>query len=211
MGRAIALALLAAATPLLAPPLLAFPHRTTSNGHRVWSERPIDQRRLDATTARANALVAASGLAAPGGERRDIFLTDGGWRWRWLALNDAAAPALTRPLNEAIIINARDVRGDTLHIARAIGNKRRLSGTIAHEIGHGMIRRELGWRALTLPRWLSEGLCDHIAQESALSDAEAAAVRNDGHPALLYYDGRRRVERELATGGGDPRRLLARY
>jgi hypothetical protein len=54
------------------------------------------------------------------------------------------------------------------------------------------------------PRWRVEGYCDHVAQESALSDEDVArlAANGESHPALLYYRGRKRVEAELAANGG---------
>lgn len=195
-------------SPLLAPELLAFPHVATSNGDTVYSVKPIDKPALDRVTRRANALVAESPLARPY-EPRTIFLTDGGWRWSWLAVRNNAALALTRPGREAIIINTSDLSADG--IATAFG-QRTLSGVIAHEKCHGLERRRFGlsvdWRK---PQWLREGYCDYVALESTLSDAQAQRLemaREDAR-ALTYWQGRRKVAAQLAANGGDVAALFA--
>jgi hypothetical protein len=62
------------------------------------------------------------------------------------------------------------------------------------------------------PRWRVEGYCDHIAQESALTEAEVARIesRGEDHPALLYFHGRERVETELGANGGSVDALFGR-
>lgn len=196
---ALYLGLAVAALPIVVPQALAFPYHATSHGSEFWSERPLDQAQLDAVVARAGTLVARSLLARPD-ESRHVFLTDGGWRWNWLAATARGSFGLTRPLVEAVIINRSDLAADTVN-----GGRRTLSGVIAHETCHGMSRRHFGLAVLFKPTWLTEGYCDHVAQESSLSDVEAAGARRTDptRPALIYYDGRRRVGKELAANGGD--------
>lgn len=191
--------------PTFAPELLAFPYSASSNGHRVYSEGAIDQDALDTVTARSNALVARSPLAEPA-EPRTVFLTSGGWRWKWLALAHGDAFAISRPGRETIVMNRVDLARDRTIIDRDVGDTRTVSGTLAHEVCHGMQRRHFGffvdWRK---PTWVREGYCDHVAGESALSDADAKRLKDEGedHPALPYYDGRRRVAAELERNGND--------
>ncbi len=190
--------------PILVPQALAFPHYATSGGHRVWSESPIDKQQLDGITAKANALVAAS----PTGDEdtaRDIFLTKGEWRWRWLALGSGAsgAMAFSRPVGELVIFNRNSIARDDVTNGE---RKRRLSSTIAHEIAHGQLRDRVGLlRTVIAPTWKVEGYCDFVARESALSDADYARVKtsNPDHPAIVYYEGRRKVAAILARNGND--------
>lgn len=198
--------------PLVAPQVLAFPYVTDSHGSRVWSETPLPRERIDAVMARSAGLVAQSALADRAGEPRHIFLTNGGWRWTWLALQSWGAFGLTRALNEAVIINRSDVVNDLVSNGATLGGTRTLSGVIAHETCHGMERRAFGLVAADIraPTWLREGYCDHVAQESSLSDAEAANLkaRGESHPALPYCEGRRRVAEALAANGGNVRALF---
>lgn len=77
---------------------------------------------------------------------------------------------------------------------------------------HGLIRRHFGlladWR---YPAWLREGYCDDVAGGGSLTDAAAASLLRDGQsvPALAYWQGRKRVERRMATNDGSVDRLFA--
>lgn len=187
-----------------APQLLAFPYSAEIGDTRVYSERPIPPA-MAQVLARTRTLLAHSPLddpALPGA----VFLTDGGWRWSLLALTSRGAFALRRPFRDAIVVNASDPATDRVETGRAIGGRRSLSGVIAHETTHVLVTRRYGeWRAAMLPVWKSEGYADHVAQESSLGDQDYARLRRSGerHPALAYYEGRRRVEDLLRRSGGD--------
>lgn len=211
VNRLLVAAAIVAAAPVAAPQLLAFPYTARVGANRVWSERPLVQPALSAVLAEADRLDAASPLAqAPEGRR--IFLTDGGWRWHWLALTSAGAFGLTRPIGEAIVINRSDLAANRVVNGRDVGGVRTLSGVIAHETCHTMERRHFGPVAMArVPGWLSEGYCDHVAQESSLSAADVAALKTQrrSHPALLYYEGRQRVAATLRANGGNVDALFA--
>ncbi|WP_338468031.1 hypothetical protein RXV95_05600 [Novosphingobium sp. ZN18A2] len=206
-------AALIAAGPVIAPQLLAFPYKAHIGATTVWSVAPLPDAQLRKVLGRADALVAASPIARMP-EGRHVFLTGGGWRWRWLALGTSGAFALTRPLNEAVIMNRSNLAADRIFNGLSIGGTRTLSGVIAHETCHGMERRHFG---LTVdarkPAWLREGYCDYVARESSLSDSDVAALKARGktHPAMIYYEGRRRVARELAQDGGSVDALFAAH
>lgn len=172
---------------------------------------PIPRGRAAAILADANARTAASPLAH-GDEPRRIFLTDGGWRWRVLALQAHYAFALTRALREDVIVNRTDFTADRVNNGLGDGRTRTLAGIIAHEKCHGMERRHFGLLVdLTKPVWLREGYCDFVARESTLSDSEVATMRKTDphHPALPYYEGRMKVTAILAANGGNVDKLFA--
>ena len=207
LNAAIGVVGVALATPLLAPQVRAFPYFAESDIGPVWSENPIDERALAGVAGRTQELVASSPIAAPD-ERRPIFLTDGGWRWLWLANTSRGGFGLTRPVSDAVIINRSDIATD--HVENAIA-ERSLSAVLAHEFVHGIQRRRYGLGMLGQPTWKVEGYADHVAQESTLSAEQAADMRARGesHPALVYIEGRQRVERRLAENGGDVDALFA--
>lgn len=213
IGAAAAAVVLA--LPVAVPQVLAFPYHARSHGNEVWSETPLPQAQLDSVIARSAGLVAASPLADPAGEPRHIFLTNGGWRWTWLALQNRGTFALTRAANEAVIINRSNLAADRMANGRPGADRRTLSGIIAHETCHGMERRALGIVAsdIRAPQWLREGYCDHVARESTLTPADVVRLQAEGRtpPALVYYQGRQRIEAELARNGGDVHALFARY
>lgn len=198
-------------SPIAAPQLLAFPYHSSASGQQIWSEEPLPDRELNAMLDRSSALVAQSPLARLP-ERRHIFLTQGGWRWTWLALQNRSKYAISRGINEAIIVNRSDLASDRMFSGRQIAPTRTLSGIVAHETCHGMERRHFGATVdFTKPEWLREGYCDHVAQESTLGDEQAAALLASGknHPALVYWQGRRRVAAELQRNGGSVDALFA--
>lgn len=195
---------------IVAPQLLAFPHVAEIGGSRIYAERPIDREATTRMLTRADARLATSPLFdAPVGKR--VFLTDGGWRWHVLAMTSGGALGLTRPwsdiVSDAVILNRSDVVGDRM----MGGSGRSLSSVVAHERTHVMVRRHLGLiDGIRLPRWIREGYADHVAGESTLGAAEVAALRarDEDHPAIFYYEARRRVETALAANGGDVEALL---
>lgn len=195
---------------IAAPQLLAFPHQVQVGQTRVYSEAPLDAAALRPVLARADRLLTASTLyRAPVGTR--IFLTNGGWRWRVLALNQSGSVGFTRPLSDlvsdAVIMGPSDVARDETNSVRS------LSGTIAHERTHIMVRRHLGLvRGITLPNWISEGYADHIAREPDPGSAAVVSLRaaQPDHPVFFYIDARRRVEAALLANGNDVEALLTR-
>ncbi len=196
---------------IVAPQLLAFPHVADVAGTRVYAEAPIDRAAVAQVLARADARLQTSPLyREPVGTR--VFLTDGGWRWWVLALTTSDAVGFTRPwsdiVSDAVILNSSDLARDRVSSRYGV---RSISGVIAHERTHIMVRRHLGLVAgIRLPRWISEGYADHVAGESSLSADRVSELRasNPDHPAIFYYDARRRVAAALASKDGDVEALL---
>ncbi len=195
--------LLLAVTIIYAPQLLAFPYQQRIGAVTVYAECPIDPR-IGSELARAEGLLRASPIYT-GPLDRSLFLTNGGWRWRFLAIQSPGAFAFRRPFSSAIVFNRSDGGEDRITNGRAIGGTRTLSGVIAHETTHIMIAKRLGeLRSEMLPTWQQEGYADHIARESSLTDAEAARLRktDPAAPALVYYDARQRVATALSAKRG---------
>lgn len=208
---AVGALLLILASPLLAPQLLAFPYKAETEIGTVWSEQPIDQVALDRVAVRTQALLADSPIAEPY-ETRPIFLTDGGWRWTWLANTSHAGFALTRAVTRSVVVNSSDPASDLVRNGADIAGERSLSGVLAHEFTHGMLRRRYGLFSMAMqPQWKVEGYADHVAQESSLSAEEAARLESEGsrHPALPYFHGRTQVAERLAETDGSVDELFA--
>jgi len=197
------------ASAIYAPRLLAFPYHAQFGTTDVYSVQPIHPR-LGAELARADALLAQSPLYT-GPVTRQIYLTDGGWRWTVLALNLRGAAALRRALNNAIIVNRADVANDLMDLHWPIGGRRSLSSVVAHETTHILETQHFGLvKGAMSPQWMVEGYADYVAQESSLSDDDVRRVeaKHDPNPALPYYYGRRRVAAVLAHNGGSVDRLF---
>ncbi|MDQ3139260.1 MAG: hypothetical protein M3Q15_00845 [Pseudomonadota bacterium] len=202
----VAVALLVA-SPIAAPQLLAFPYHAQVGRHAVYGEAPISAQIIE----QADELAAGSAIAE---RERDqpIFLTQGGWRWRWLGIGQWSAFAVSRPVVETIVVNRSHATVDKVVNGRSIAGSRSLSGTLAHEMTHGAIREHFGALAdVRYPAWLREGYCDYVAGGGSLSDADARALiaGNRDVPALAYWRGRKRVEAALAANRGSVDALFA--
>ncbi|MEG3178029.1 hypothetical protein U1872_17435 [Sphingomonas sp. RB3P16] len=187
----------------LAPEVLAFPHRQVIGDTVVYSDAPLPAT-LPGVVARSDALLRKSAIYGPSYGHR-LFLTDGGWRWRVLALQSSGAFALSWPGRDTIVINRSEVARDRVTNGALVAGTRGLSGVIAHERTHGLIRKRYGLFAdFAYPAWLREGYCDVVAGGGSLSDADAARLKAEHRtvPALLYFDGRKRVEEMLRAKGG---------
>ncbi len=183
------------------PEALLWPHSARFGETRVYSEAPIPAE-MARIIARSDSLLAASPLYE-GPVARRVFLSEGGWRWKLLALRTSGAFAFRRPFRNSIMFNRTDIAADRVENGRTLGGDRTLSGTLAHETTHMLIARRYGEiQAGRFPDWKTEGYCDHVAQESSLSPEEYRIVEasGNGHPALDYYRGRMRVARFLARG-----------
>ena len=199
----VAILLLLAVAVVYTPQSLAFPYKQRVGTVTIFAERPIDPR-IASELAHAEGLLRASPIYT-GPLDRSLFLTDGGWRWRLLAIQSPGAFAFRRPFSSAIVFNRSDVAADRVMNGRAVGGIRTLSGVIAHETTHIMIANHLGEvRSAMLPTWQQEGYADDVARESSLTDAEAARIRESDPraSALVYYDARRRVAAALSAKGG---------
>lgn len=198
------------AVVLFQPGLLLFPHHRMVGDTPVHASTPLTPE-VEAVIRRADARLRTSPLYRPGITRRPVYLTDGGVRWRILSLGAGGAFALTRPLGSAVVVNRSSVERDLVWNGAPVPARRSLSGVIAHEKTHMLIRARFGVMADRLhPRWLIEGYCDHVAGASTLSDDQAARMlaAHQTSPALFYYQARRRVEAELAANGGSVEALF---
>jgi len=73
-------------------------------------------------------------------------------------------------------------------------NARSLSGVLAHETTHLLVRRRIGyWRNLTAPTWKKEGYAEYVAGGSTLSYEEGVRLwktpphDGSGYQYFRYY------------------------
>ena len=132
-------------------------------------------------------------------------------RWNWLALQSRKTFGFTRGFTGYMVLNRSDLAANRMANRGALGATRTLSSIIAHETCHGMERRRYGrFMSITKPTWLVEGYCDHVAQESTLDEARVAELkaRGQSHPAMVYFEGRKRVAAILAANDGNVDKLF---
>lgn len=209
----LAAAVVVFVSAISAPQLLAFPYRAKIGATTVYAESPIGAQDMAKVLNRSDELLATTGLFhAPVGTR--LFLTNGGWRWQLLALNNHMAFALTRPTSnvvaDAAIFNRADPARDRIFNG-VDDSTRSLSSIIAHERTHMLVQRYFGIpRAVSFEQWKSEGYADFVAQESSLTESEVVAFKKAGvdHWAIPYFEGHQRVAAIMKQNGNSVDRLF---
>lgn len=179
---------------LLAHPQPLFAHSVTAHDITVYARHPLSPAAID-RLAEARALVNRSELAVPH-RAEQVFVCDNPWLYRMFAPLAATSFAISQNFTDNIFIAEADMAAD--QATSSSGSRRPLSGVIAHEITHGLIRQRLGyWRPLWLPEWVVEGYCDYVARSSTLTDAEGrrllVADQQPMSPALRYFRNRQMV------------------
>lgn len=156
----------------IAFPQYLFAHETTEGNVHVYSQQPLDEnigRVLDSAEAR----LARSEMYNKGKERR-VFLTGSHGLYKFLSNKAYHSFANSVPLINNILINRSDAAADRVYLDRPIRNNRSLSGVIAHEITHLLIRERYGVArsALSIQTWKNEGYCEYIAVDTTIAFEE---------------------------------------
>ncbi len=174
-------------------PSLLFANEYVHPRFVVHSDAPLGSATraiLDAATEHLR----LAGIEDPAYVHRAYICNDG-WRMRLLAPASTTAFAMTSPM-ETIVLNRCDVAADRVFAGDRV---RSLSGTLAHEATHTLLRRRYGMLAATrLPHWKCEGLCDYVAGESSFPDDEGRRLLREGaddpSTSFFYFRARLMVE-----------------
>jgi len=173
LSRTLRRALLAAALGyllVLSFPQVLFAHEISYRNIAVYSRQPLGKE-IYAVLDRAEARLAASAIQDEGVRPR-VFLTGGfnSYAWWGLAVGRSSF-GKSYPLLPTgnIFINKSDPARDAVLRRATAHRERSLSGVIAHETTHLLIRRKFGyWRNLTFPVWKKEGYAEYVAGGSTL-------------------------------------------
>jgi hypothetical protein len=141
---------------------------------------------------RVHLLLSASSLN-DGVLHHDIYIINSYRLSRYLFLKDVGFGANAK-LGNTFIVNA-DPANDVARCDQHGPDDKRirtLSGTIAHEITHALIKRHVGLLAQRrIPSWLKEGYCDVIGDGSAIDEREGLALVESGSwaskPGIAYF------------------------
>jgi len=100
---------------------------------------------------------------------RQIYLTGGYKMYALLSHKAFRSFANSLPFINNIIINKADIAADRVFLNREKNNSRSLSGVIAHEITHLLMRERYGTiSAVMMPTWKNEGYCEYIAGDTTI-------------------------------------------
>ncbi len=157
---------------LLIFPQVLFAHEVSYKNFNVYARQPFDDslgKVLDAAEARL--------LKSPIYDNRQaekIFIGDSFSFYNFLSPTSGKSFASALPGVGNIRINKSSIDRDLVFRDAEEYNQRSLSGVIAHEITHNLIRRKFGWlnSFVSLPQWKDEGYSEYVAGETTLSFEE---------------------------------------
>jgi len=156
---------------LLSFPQVLFAHEISYRSFTVYSREPLDQN-IYAVLDRVESRLATSQINSQEVKPK-IFLTNGFSLYSLLSLylgsNSFGKGYAVLPTSN-IFINKSDTAKDLVFRNSLANNERSLSGVIAHETTHLLIRKRFGyWRNLTMPAWKKEGYAEYVAGGSTLT------------------------------------------
>jgi len=155
---------------LLCFPQVLFAHEVSYKNFTVYSREPLNQKVyavLDKVEARLSASAINNQAVKP-----QIFLINSHGLYKMVSLslggNSFGKGFPVLPTNN-IFINRSDLATDLVFRNAPTHNQRSLSGVIAHEATHLLIRKRFGyWRNLSTPVWKREGYSEYVAGGSTL-------------------------------------------
>jgi hypothetical protein len=156
---------------LLSFPQVLFAHETSYKNFNVYSREPLGQN-IYAVLDKVEARLAASEIRSQQ-VKPNIFLTNGFSLYSLLSMyiggNSFGKGYPVLPTTN-VFINKANLDQDLVFRKAVANNERSLSGVIAHETTHLLIRKRFGyWRNLTMPNWKKEGYAEYVAGGSTLS------------------------------------------
>ena len=171
-------------------PEVIFAHSLTERGITLYSREPLPPEAA-ACARRAAELVGHSELAVPGSRER-VYICNAPWVYRLFGPFSSGAFAFYVSLIDRVFVAVADPSRDTATRAAREFNSRSVSGVVAHEITHGLIRHRLGlMQSLRLPGWIAEGYCDYVACESSFPESDGrclmAAGESDPSRSFRYF------------------------
>jgi hypothetical protein len=153
-------------------PQYLFAYEVKYKNFQVYSRQPLDenmQRVLDSTEARLE--------KSPIYDKElteKIFISDSFALYTFLGPLSRKSFANTIPGVGNIRIGMIDASRDLVFRNDPNDNQRSLSGVVAHEVTHNLIRKKFGLinSFTSLPNWKDEGYCEYVAGETTLSFEE---------------------------------------
>jgi len=156
---------------LLCFPQVLFAHVVSYRNFTVYSRQPLDQNAY-AILDKVESKLTASQINSPDVKPR-IFLTNSFGLYSSLSLflgSNSFGKGYAMLPTDNIFINQSDLASDLVFRNAPSNRERSLSGVIAHESTHLLIRKQFGyWRNLTMPTWKKEGYAEYVAGGSTLS------------------------------------------
>ena len=155
---------------LLCFPQVLFGHQLSSGNLTVYSREPLDQN-INTVLERVQQRLTTSPINSTDIKPK-IFLTNSFRFYSVMSLyigGNSFGKGYAALNTNNVFINKFDAANDLVFRNAPDRNQRSLSGVVAHEITHLLIRKRYGYlRNLTMPAWKKEGYAEYVAGDSTL-------------------------------------------
>ena len=153
-------------------PQYLFAYEVSHKNFKVYARQPFDENITNVLDAAEARLLKSPIYDKELTER--IFISDTFAFYTFQYPLSQKSFASTLPGIENIRISTVDVNRDLVFNNRKSDNQRSLSGVIAHEVTHNLIRKKFGLinSFTSLPNWKDEGYCEYVAGETTISFEE---------------------------------------
>ena len=156
---------------LLCFPQVIYSHEISYKNMTIASRGTVDNS-IRAVLDKVEVKLAASPLNNPEVRPR-IVLTGNSRHYAMLSLyigGNSFGKGFAMLPNQNVFINRADSQTDLVFRNAKENNQRSLSGVVAHEITHLLIRKRYGyWRNLMMPAWKKEGYAEYVSGGSTLT------------------------------------------
>lgn len=193
--RYVGVSLVVAYIFLLSFPQVLFAHQTSYKNFKVYSREPLNQD-IRAVLDKAETKLAASPINDPLLQPK-VFLTGSHGLYATLSLfvgSGSFAKGFAMLPTSNIFVNKSDAAHDLVFRNATTNNQRSLSGVIAHETTHLLVRKRIGYlKNLRLPDWKKEGYCEYVAggttldYETGVKLWRANPADGTGYQYFKYY------------------------
>ena len=153
-------------------PQYLFAHEVSHKNFKVYAREPLGENITGVLDLAEERLVKSPIYDKETTER--LFISDSFAFYAFQHPISRKSFANTLPVLGNIRINKTDVAGDLVFRDAQTDNQRSLSGVIAHEVTHNLIRKKFGLinSFASLPSWKDEGYCEYVAGDTTLSFEE---------------------------------------
>jgi len=169
---------------LLSFPGILFAHEISHDNFKVYSREPLHSN-IHEILGSVEAKLSASAMNDQELEPR-IFISNSYGLYAFLSMyvgSNSFAKVYPALPTSNVLVNESDVAHDLVFRDARTDRERALSGVIAHEVTHLIVRKHFGYlRNITLPAWKREGYSEYVAGGTLL-DHDTGVRRWKHNPA----------------------------
>jgi len=171
----------------IAFPQYLFAHEVSHKNFKVYSTQPVDEKLYQILDSAEGRLVKSP--IYDGELKHKVFLTGSHAFYGFLSNKAYKSFANSIPGLDNILINKTDIGEDLVFLNRAERNKRSLSGVVAHEVTHLLIKKKFGYlnTVVTIPTWKNEGYCEYVAGDSTVTYEEGVQLLKENPTQDSYF------------------------